>query len=240
MNRAMDRPGLVFLHGATLNAGMWEPVAAKFRRDYPVAVPDLPGHGRRAAEPFAMATAVATVEATVADLEVSGVVLIGDSLGSYVAIATASRLGARFKGAVLGGATARFHGVIPFGQVLRGALISLFGSRFFRPWLEDKVANDFQAGRAAVAGGIRTEAFQEAVRELRAIDFTRLLREIRAPLLFVNGVSDRPHRSGEARSLAAAPRARLVVMPQVGHGVSLRRPAEFAALVAEFLGSLPN
>lgn len=237
MTAPNGRVGLAFIHGATLNRRMWDPIVERFQPRYPVVVPDLPGHGTLANEPFTMKGAVAVVKAAVAGLDASKVVLVGDSLGSYVSIASASALGDQFAGAVLGGGTARFHGATPVAHLIQGAMMKVLGSRILRPWLEHKVASDFQAGPAAVAAGIRTGAFREAVEELRGVNMTKLLQDIRAPLLFVNGVTDRPHRAGEARSLAAAPAARLVVMAGVGHGVTLRKPAEFSALLVEFLSA---
>jgi pimeloyl-ACP methyl ester carboxylesterase len=62
------------------------------------------------------------------------------------------------------------------------------------------------------------------------------LRELRCPVLVVVGEADDPaiHAVGE-RIVADAPNARLVVWPDVGHMLSLERPASFAELVASFV-----
>lgn len=82
---------------------MWDPVVAALGAEFQVHTPDLPGHGARAGEPFRMAAAVAMVREVVEAVAPAPVVLGGDSLGSYVALASAPNLGDRLRGLVLAG-----------------------------------------------------------------------------------------------------------------------------------------
>ena len=105
-------PALVLIHGAVLNGGMWSPIVADLAADFQTVTPDMPGHGARMSEPFRLDRAVAVVQETVAALAPAPVVLVGDSLGSYVSIAAAGSLGSQVKGAVLGGGTGNFQGPV--------------------------------------------------------------------------------------------------------------------------------
>ena len=62
------------------------------------------------------------------------------------------------------------------------------------------------------------------------------LRELTCPVLVVVGeADDAAIRSVAERIVAEAPNARIVVWPEVGHMLSLERPAAFAELLASFV-----
>jgi pimeloyl-ACP methyl ester carboxylesterase len=68
-------------------------------------------------------------------------------------------------------------------------------------------------------------------------DAAARLGEIRVPTLVVHGTADNVVDARNAQLLAAAiPESRLVEFAGVGHLLPWERPAEFAALVEEFLG----
>jgi pimeloyl-ACP methyl ester carboxylesterase len=233
-------PALVFVHGAVLNRRMWDPVIANLPPEWRTATLDLPGHGARADEPFTVTRAVSVVERAVSDLGAPSVILVGDSLGSYVSLASAAALGARLGGAVLGGCTADLRGPTVLLYLSEIALSRLVPADRLRRTLEARLSREYRSGPAMVASGLRPAAFAEAVAELRRIDVRALLAAIPAPLMLVNGARDRRHRWGERAALAAAPAATLRIVPGVGHGVSLERPGAFASLVAEFAGDPPQ
>jgi pimeloyl-ACP methyl ester carboxylesterase len=67
------------------------------------------------------------------------------------------------------------------------------------------------------------------------------LAELACPILVVVGDADDPAIRAVAERIAAdAPRARLVVMPGVGHMLSLEEPAAFAELLSEFLADVAS
>jgi pimeloyl-ACP methyl ester carboxylesterase len=64
-------------------------------------------------------------------------------------------------------------------------------------------------------------------------------RELTCPVLVVVGEADDPAiRAVGARIVDEAPDARLVEWPEVGHMLSLERPAAFAELVASFVAGV--
>ena len=61
------------------------------------------------------------------------------------------------------------------------------------------------------------------------------LGELRLPVLAVAGERDERYAEVARRLAAAAPRARAEVIEGVGHAAHLEAPADFAALLLEFL-----
>lgn len=225
-------PVLILIHGAVLNGAMWNPVVQALSGEFKVHTPDLPGHGSRGAEPFRLSRAIDIVRDLARSLAPTPVFLAGDSLGGYVSIAAAASLGDQLTGAVLGGCTANFRGPTILLYKAQIAMTRLIPRDKLQAQLEARVVKDYPAaGAAIVEGGLRTAAYAEAVGELGRFDHRAALAAIRAPVLLVNGTRDLPHRWGEKGTLAAAPRATLHHLEGVGHGVSLLRPAEFAALI---------
>ncbi len=99
----VGRTGIVFVHGGAAHAHWWSFVAPLFTPDYRVAAIDLSGHGdsgRRDAYPRDLwAREVMTVAD---DLGCAGApVVIGHSMGGFVAINTAADFGDRLAGAVI-------------------------------------------------------------------------------------------------------------------------------------------
>jgi pimeloyl-ACP methyl ester carboxylesterase len=229
-------PTLILVHGAVLNGGMWAPIAADLSRDYTVLTPDLPGHGSRAGEKFTLDAAVAAVVALAQSLAPSPVVLGGDSLGGYVALAAADALGDQLKGAVLAGCTANFRGPVILAYRAQVALTRMLAPATLKARLEQNIRRDFpEAAPAILAKGLAPEAYADALAELRKVDFRAVLASFPPPLLILNGGRDWTHVLGERGVRAANPRAEIRRLGGVGHGVTLARPGIYASAMREFL-----
>lgn len=88
-------PGLVFIHGGAAHAHWWSFIVPLLADTYRIAAMDLSGHGdsdRRSEYP--MSTWAAEVMAVADDLGASGpTVVVGHSMGGFVAIATGAIFG---------------------------------------------------------------------------------------------------------------------------------------------------
>ena len=97
------RPGLVFVHGGAAHAHWWTHVAAQFAGVYRVAAIDLSGHGdsgRR--DYYSLATWCEEVVTVAEDADMAGPpIVIGHSMGGFVALATAATRGDQIAGAVI-------------------------------------------------------------------------------------------------------------------------------------------
>ncbi len=153
--------------------------------------------------------------------EVDGeLVLVGHSMGGYTALAMAGRAPERVRALVLAGARAGPD--TPERQAFRGELIA--GLRSAGP--PDNAP-----------AGVTVEelvAAQEAIRDRR--DASDVVRTFAGPLVVGAGAEDELFTPDEARDLAAsASNGRVVVFEGAGHFMSLDRPDEFDALVAQVL-----
>ena len=176
----------------------------------------------------------------------SRVVLAGDSLGGYTALAAAAAVPAgQLRGLVLAGCTANMTGSalrqLVRRQWLIGGLAALLGEqRLSRLVAKDlKRAGLSEADVAAqVEAGFNHRVFPQAVAALRGVDFRPRLAAITQPVLIVNGGKDRLFVDQEASFVAVARRATVHRFDGCEHGVSLRRPEAFARLVDGFMAGL--
>lgn len=241
----MISPTVVLIHGATVNRRMWDVVRTKLEPTYRVVTPDLPGHGAKAQEPFGFEAATLLMAQTIAAQGTKPVVLVGESLGGYVAMACASQLPPnRLRGLIISGASSNLHGrnLVPYYVKIAAvrAMQAILGreriTRSVIAQVREKARAPFIEGM--ISEGLQLDTYAQAVRDLRRIDFKQHLARIEAPILFVNGTKDRGHCVGEAEFIAASRDASARHFIWVEHGVSLWRSAEFAELVAAFLKRL--
>jgi pimeloyl-ACP methyl ester carboxylesterase len=232
-------PVLILLHGAGLNGHMWDPVIRHIDPAYRTIALDLPGHGLHPSGVYTLDGAAAQIIATARSVAPAPVILVGDSLGGFSAMAVAPYLPhAQLAGLVLAGST----GEIDFGGVATGLMRTLLirGMMLFADpdRLAERALGRFGIegadARSIVDGGVRLLAVAPAMRSLAGTDFRARLAAVDAPVLVINGTLDHNAMAHEAGFLAAAQHAESLHFENCGHGVSLRRPAEFAAAINAF------
>jgi pimeloyl-ACP methyl ester carboxylesterase len=155
--RADDRPTIVFLHGTRLTGAQWAVQLATLGDDFHCIALDLPGHGEAAAIPFTMDDAAERVAGQIRDQAHDGkAVLVGLSLGGFVAMEVAARWPERVSALVICGATGEPGGVRSLGY--RG-LAALFGraplrvleatNRWYLARWRSAPSSDVPSGRAS-------------------------------------------------------------------------------------------
>ena len=242
--QAMTKPcTLILLHGATGNARMWDAVRRSLDSSrFNVIAPDLPGHGTRRGEPFTLEGAVATAIEAARSVAPSPVMLVGDSLGGYTAMAAAHALPQeQLKGLVLGGCSTNVIGTAAVPFLIRAALfkvlIGLFGEpRLIRQNIPVLVRMGMSEPdvRAIVDAGMHLGMFEKVIHALRGVDFRTMLVHIEQPVLIINGSRDKPMLKQEASFVAAGRRVSSLRIENCEHGVSMLRGAEFACVVNDF------
>ena len=250
-------PPLLFLHGVTANAYVWQPVMELLAGSYHCVAIDQRGHGRSPLPPDRRfgAAAYAGDAADVAALIGYGrTVIVGHSLGARNAIAA----GAMRPGAVAGvvaieftpfiGQSA-FHaldarvGAAPASFGSAGELAGYLSSRYAR-LPEDAIARRAAHGFAERAdGGFAPLADAGAMRATCAglrDDLVPGLRRLAVRAVLVRG-SDSTFVSAGAFHAARALRPDLpgIVVDDADHYVPEEKPAETARIIREFAaGSL--
>jgi pimeloyl-ACP methyl ester carboxylesterase len=234
-------PGLVFLHGTRLSRSQWWPQLRRLSADFRCVALDLPGHGVLAAEPFTIDAAVAAVcRAIEAEIPSGRAILVGLSMGGYVAIDTAEARPERVAGLVLAGCSAEGFGPMawPF-RAFRWLL-----RRTPRP-AQDVVNRAFfrTRYRAAIAepiieGGFWPDGGAAALDRLLGRPYLERLGRLWTPVLVVNGALDPVFGPQGEYWAASCRRGRHAVVPLAMHLSNLDRPTTFSRVVAGFASGL--
>jgi pimeloyl-ACP methyl ester carboxylesterase len=142
-----DAPAIVFVHASGWTWKMWRPQMAALAGEFRVMAFDLPGHGSLAHVPFHIDAAVDELAAAVREVRAPSPLVVGLSLGGFVAIAFAARHPDAASGLVLAGCSVHFDARLRF---LTRATAWVFASMHFtlrRRWLDWLVRRQEQAMR---------------------------------------------------------------------------------------------
>jgi pimeloyl-ACP methyl ester carboxylesterase len=235
------RPTIVFLHSTRLTSAQWAGQVAALADSFHCLAPDLPGHGSAAHIPFTIDGAAARV-AQLIELEAHGgrAILVGLSLGGYVAMAVAARCPERVAGLILSGATAEPVG--PRAILYRG-LATLFARVPVR-YLEAANRKFFGWRYApAVHAPILADGFffaggAHALRSLVGERFKPRLAAYPGPSLILNVRYDLFFRATERSFALVAANPSRVQIPGASHLANLARPEAFTAAIRRFAQSI--
>ncbi len=230
-------PAIVFIHGTLLTRAQWTPQLRRLSRTFRCIAVDLPAHGTLAGEPFSLEAAASVVATAIEAATPRGrAVLVGLSLGGYVAIETAVRFPDRVEGLVLAGCSAEPVGpTAALMRVLAGVLerapapvLRTLAGAFLRVRYRRPTAEPIMAAGLWFAGG------GDAIRALVGHRFLERLGRLWVPVLILNGALDPVFGPGGDLWSASCRRGRWAVLPWAGHLSNLDRPASFTAQVADF------
>ncbi len=235
-----DAPAIVFVHGAMMGRSVWRPQLDALADRYRCIFVDQPGHGTLRHQPFTLEAAVANVLAAI-DAETNGrAVLVGLSLGGYVAMTVAGLHPERVRGLVISGCTREPVGLTRAGFQLYGWSIRILPERVVgavaKRWF--RVRYGAELARAITAGGHFSKGGARAVPRLVGGAFQTRLRAYDGPVLAMNGATDLVFTIGAKRFLAGVPRMTYRVIPGAGHLSNVDKPKAFNALVEDFATSL--
>ena len=232
-----DAPGVVFLHGTRLTRAQWAPQLRRLARSYRCVAVDLPGHGVLADRPFTIEAASDLVRVAIeAEIPSGRAVIVGLSLGGYVAIDTAEVYPEHVAGLVLAGCSGEAVGPMSwpyrfFRALLERAPASLQDTAnraFFRLRYGRQIAEPI------IAGGFWPQGGAAALELLIGRRYLDRLGRLWTPVLVVNGSLDPVFGPGGEYWAASCRRGRHVVIPRAMHLSNLDRPGAFSRLVADF------
>ncbi|WP_211348914.1 alpha/beta fold hydrolase [Nocardioides litoris] len=234
------RPRIVLVHGSRLASSQWLPQVPLLEPHVDVVRVDLPGHGSRVGERFTLDRCAEVVQEAVT-AHPAPTVVVGHSLGGYVAMAHAQRHHASLAGLVLADCSAAPVG--PGAAIYRGvaALTDRIGpERMTR--INDRVLRRVYPAEMiepVIAGGYYFDATPDAWREVMTHCRPSMLHGVRCPVLFLNGRWDQ-FRLGVRTFRRACPHAEVRVIPGAAHVANLDQPDLFAQALLDFVGRLPG
>ena len=226
----------MFLHGTRLTGAQWAVQVASLGDEFRCLTPDLLGHGVAADARFTLAGAAEAIAELIEDEANGTAILVGLSLGGYVAMDVAARWPERVTGLMLAGATAepvgpRSLAYESLALVLRTvdpAILRRLNEWFFRWRYPPSIAEPIVAGGFHFVGGA------QAVRSLVGERFRPRLARFPGPTLLVNGEFDVLFRLSQRSFADAAVDARSVVLRRAAHLSNLDRPDAFTATLRHF------
>lgn len=229
-------PRVVFLHGAGDQAGSWSAAVARLAGSYSLVLPDLPGHGDSApaAGPITMRTIVDGVTRL---LDTEGkAVLVGNSLGAFVASSVA---------------VARPDLVTRLVLVNGGPILGERPDLSLAPKSREEARRLMEEIRDPASPKVPGFVLLDVVRQARSGPLSRLvpaemvpylldgkLDSLRVPVDLLWGASDRMVPLAYAERLRAGlPAARLTTVERCGHVPQVECAERFAEALAKILAA---
>ncbi|MDQ7849664.1 MAG: alpha/beta fold hydrolase [Armatimonadota bacterium] len=240
-------PAVLFLHAFPLNRRMWAPQQDALRGQARMLAVDFRGFGESdlSPGPYTLEDLAGDVLGLARSLGVNSAVVVGLSMGGYVAFRLVARAPEFVRALVL--ADTRAEADTPEGRAGRLALAERAqreGLAALEQLLQGLVGPTTRASRPEVAARLRqiigdppAEALAGALRALAGRPDSRpQLPAITAPTLVLVGEEDGLTTPNSARVIAEGIRgARLVLLPRAGHLSNLEAPEAFNRELVAFV-----
>ncbi len=237
---------LVLLHSLLSDRSAFSEIASRLSAHRRLILVNLPGFGASAPAGPSIQDYAGRVAAMFDDLALSGETdVLGNGLGSFVALSLALGHGSRFDRLVLVGTAPAFPEVgratfrMLADKVEAGTMADVADAAMGRMFPQEYiVANpDVIAERKAVFKRIDPVVFAAACRALASLDLGPDLPRIRNAALIVVGLEDTATPPPLGRDLGSRlPNADVIELPGIGHSPHIQDPDGLVAAIAPFLG----
>lgn len=238
---------LILIHGFPMHHKVWESFGRRFTNSYAVITPDLPGFGKSPplSPGFSLAQVADQLIQLILDNSLSDSILIGHSLGGYVALAMIEKRPDLFAGLGLFHSTAYPDSeekkqsrdkAIEFINK-NGAMA--FATNFIAPLFSDPNHSAIEKVKS-IAAESKEEAvigYTMAMRDRP--DQTKTLKSFKKPTLFLAGEKDPgiPVESIHRQALECK-KPEIHVLSNVAHMAMFERPEEAASKINGFLSKI--
>ena len=209
---------------------------------YRVVAVDLPGHGDLADVGFTLEGAADRVAQVLTAIDGEAPVLVGWSLGGFVAMEVAARRPASVRGLVLTGASfepSRYlNPVVRIGVRLLSYSPRRPSAKVWRLLGLSRRAQEARDISVLFSSGAFIPQGMRALATLPGFGFADRVRTYAGPTLVLNGSRDWVARSQQQVFCKASPLGQVRVLDRAGHHAPLQRPNEFSRSVIEFCDGL--
>jgi pimeloyl-ACP methyl ester carboxylesterase len=244
-----QRPGtgtpVVLLHGFPFDHTIWQSVIPFLPPDAWLILPDLRGHGQSAAPPgiYSMSRLADDVAAILGYLRVRKAILVGHSMGGYVALAYARGYPKYLAG--LGLVASRADADSPEGRAARYKLVDEIPERGLSVLADamlPKLTTD--EGLAAklrdVILGAKVDGVLGVLQGMaERPDSSSLLADLKVPLMAVLGGQDKLIPREQAQRLGTlAPGLKMVEVPDAGHMPMMESPESTAKAILQLMSEV--
>ncbi len=170
-------------------------------------------------------------------------VLVGQSLGGYVAIEVAARNSDLISGLVLSGSSAGYRGWLGLRTRISSLLFRL-GAHIppITSWFERTTRSRLRSlplpdgtVDSILNAGLSFDAWGQAGLALVDRDFQKRLAAYPGPVILLNGENDRINRPAAVERSVESSDVSVVAIRDAGHTVNLERPDAYTRVVREFV-----
>jgi 3-oxoadipate enol-lactonase len=225
---------LVLIHGFPLDHSIWNEVAGLLEKDFDMILPDLRGFGESTTveTPYGMNELADDISQLLGKLKIEKAVIVGHSMGGYVALAFANKYPDQVSGLALVGSQApadlperkqgRYKTAAEVQEKGIGVVLSMI----------DKLSPDANV-REAVRPVIERQSLSGVAGALKAMadreDARAWLPDFKFPIVLVHGDADELIPVERAQEIQVAlPNAQLVELPGAGHLAMMEAPLKTA------------
>jgi len=249
-----SRPPVVFLHGFMGAGADWLPLAENYANRFFCLMPDLPGHGRNIhlslARPLDFESVANGLNLFLEQLNLNRVSLVGYSLGGRIALYAALKFPQKIRALVLESC----HAGIVDEQARREraeaddrqaeAVLAHGLETFVERWYEMDLFRTLQSQPqllAEIKEKRKKNDLHWVAKTLKELSPGRQpplwakLGALPMQVLLIAGTLDTKYVELATKMSQQIPRARVEVIPGVGHNVHLEHPGQFAEVVSAFL-----
>lgn len=239
---------LLFLHGVGGGHHAWDRQLPYFaERGYPSHAWDQPGYGHSAAvEPYDLEHISASLKRLIESLGGDPVVLVGHSMGGFIAQEAYARFPELIKGLALCFTSAAFGGGTQFADHFVAARIGPLDQGRSMAEVAASVMPAMRGSKSdpeglrlaeGIMATIPPETYRKAVQLLTTFDRREALSAIAVPTLLVAGSDDKTAPPAVMERMAQKiAGAEYVVLEGCGHLGPMDQPDAFNKLLEDFLG----
>lgn len=239
---------VMFIHGFPFSKEMWKPQAEDLKKNYYVITYDVRGHGASDVGDgqYSIEFFVDDLIGLLEHLKITSAVLVGLSMGGYIAIRAAERHPERIRALVL--CDTRSEADSNEGKIRRANQIKVIKSEGMKNFAETFLSTVFyektfqmnpqtiELVRKMIENTSTTAVAGTLLALAARTDTTSSLYNIKVPTLIFVGKHDSLTPPSAAHSMKEKiPNAELHVIPGAGHLSNLENPEEFNSHLLKFL-----